>query len=67
MSVAGFITTVLPQISAGIAFQDGMAIGKFQGVISEQTPMGLRTVMQNLLGSSEGVVWPNCRRPSPAM
>src|SRR2546428_805745 len=56
VSVAGFITTVFPQISAGITFQDGIAMGKFQGVMSEQTPMGLRTDMQNLLGSSEGVV-----------
>ncbi len=48
-------------------FQEGMAMGKFQGVMSAQTPMGLRTVMQNLLGSSEVVVCPNSRRPSPAM
>ena len=44
-----------------------MAMGKFHGVISPHTPSGLRTVMQNLLGSSEVVVWPNSRRPSPAM
>src|SRR2546425_1238927 len=56
-----------PQISAGIIFHEGMAIGKFHGVIIAQTPMGCRTLMANLSRSSEGVVWPNCRRPSPAM
>ena len=32
--VAGFITTLLPKASAGAAFQAGMAIGKFHGVIT---------------------------------
>src|SRR3990172_4274046 len=67
VSVAGLNTTVLPQIKAGISFHDGMAMGKFHGVIKAQTPMGWRTDMANLLGSSAGVVWPNCLRPSPAM
>ena len=67
MSSAGFNTTVLPQMSAGMIFQDGMAMGKFHGVIKPQTPMDWRTLMANLLGSSEGVVWPKRRRPSPAM
>ena len=67
MSVAGLITTVLPQMSAGMIFQEGMAMGKFQGVTSEHTPIGLRTHMQNLLASSEVVVCPKSRRPSPAM
>src|SRR5579862_8414390 len=40
---AGFNTTVLPQISAGAIFHAGMALGKFQGVISPTTPMGLRS------------------------
>ena len=31
--LAGFSTTVLPKASAGAAFQAGMAMGKFQGVI----------------------------------
>src|SRR5438552_11962611 len=35
---AGFTTTVFPQISAGASFHAGMALGKFQGVISPTTP-----------------------------
>ena len=67
MSFAGLKTTVLPQTSAGTIFQDGIAIGKFHGVITPTTPIGVRTLMLNLSGSSDGVVWPNRRRPSPAM
>src|SRR6266849_4081749 len=52
---------------AGSSFQDGIAIGKFQGVIMPQTPIGCRTAIANLLGSSEGTVGPNMRRPSPAL
>src|SRR5687768_4314814 len=33
VSVAGLNTTVLPHTRAGAIFQDGMAIGKFQGVM----------------------------------
>ena len=67
MSFAGLKTTVLPQTSAGTIFQEGIAIGKFHGVITPTTPIGARTLMLNLSGSSDGVVWPNRRRPSPAM
>ena len=67
MSVAGLKTTVLPHTRAGAIFQDGIAIGKFQGVITPITPIGWRTLMLNLSRSSLGVVWPNRRRPSPAM
>src|SRR5579884_3659499 len=56
VSEAGLITTVSPQTRAGKIFQEGIAIGKFHGVISAHTPTGIRTVMQNLSGSSEGVV-----------
>src|SRR3984893_14412201 len=66
VSCAGLITHVLPQTMAGRIFHDGIAMGKFQGVIMPQTPIGERTAMANLLGSSEGVVGPNIRRPSPA-
>src|SRR5689334_25147457 len=64
---AGLKTTVLPQTRAGTIFHEGIAIGKFQGVMTEQTPSGWRTDMANLFRSSEGTVWPNMRRPSPAM
>ena len=67
MSSAGLMTQVLPQTSAGKSFHEGMAMGKFHGAIMPQTPTGMRSDMANLLGSSEGVVWPKRRRPSPAM
>ena len=67
MSFAGLNTTVLPQTSAGTIFQEGIAIGKFQGVITPTTPIGARRLMLNLSGSSDGVVWPDRRLPSPAM
>ena len=54
-------------MSAGIDFHAGIAIGKFHGVIRPHTPSGSRTAMLNLLGSSDGVVTPCRRRPSPAM
>src|SRR5439155_20570030 len=67
VSCAGLITQVLPQTSAGSSFHEGIAMGKFHGVIMAQTPIGVRTALANLLGSSDGVVGPNMRRPSPAM
>src|SRR3989442_8680898 len=67
VSCAGLITHVLPQTMAGSNFHDGIAIGKFHGVIIAQTPIGVRTAIANLFGSSDGVVGPNMRRPSPAM
>ena len=67
VSVAGLKTTVLPATSAGAIFQDGIAIGKFHGVITPMTPIGIRTDIWNLLRSSDGVVCPKRRRPSPPM
>src|SRR5260370_17742601 len=67
VSSAGLMMQVLPQTSAGNSFHDGMAMGKFHGVIMPHTPTGMRTDMANLLGSSEGTVCPNMRRPSPPM
>ena len=64
---AGLNTTVLPQTSAGMIFHEGIAIGKFHGVMIEHTPSGCRTDIANLLRSSDGTVCPNIRRPSPAM
>ncbi len=61
------MTQVLPQTIAGSSFQEEIAMGKFQGVIMPQTPMGWRTAMANLLGISEGTVGPKRRRPSPAL
>ena len=45
---------MLPLMSAGISFQHGMAIGKFQGVMSPATPMGSRMLIAHLSGSSDG-------------
>ena len=42
VSEAGFMTTVLPKASAGALFHAGIAIGKFHGVISPNTPSGSR-------------------------
>src|ERR1700733_16062405 len=56
VSSAGLITQVLPQIRAGNSFHDGMAMGKFQGVIMPQTPTGMRTDIANWSRNSEGVV-----------
>src|SRR5215475_2228392 len=67
VSSAGLMTHVLPQTSAGKSFHEGIAMGKFHGAIMPQTPTGMRTDMANLDFSSDGVVWPKRRRPSPAM
>ncbi len=67
VSVAGLMTTVFPQTSAAVDFQAGIAMGKFHGVMNAQTPIGERTDIANLFGSSDGVVWPCSRRPSPPM
>jgi hypothetical protein len=66
VSVAGLITIVLPAMSAAMDFHAGMAIGKFHGVTRAQTPMGCLTHIANLFESSDGVVNPKRRRPSPA-
>ena len=66
-SEAGLNTTALPATSAGISFQHGIAIGKFQGVMIPAIPIGWRMLMAHLSGSSEGTVSPNIRRPSPAI
>ena len=56
VSSEGLKTTVLPQTSAGMIFHDGIAIGKFHGVMMAHTPSGCRTDIANLSGSSDGTV-----------
>ena len=56
VSLEGFHTTALPQASAGKIFHEGIARGKFHGVIIAATPTGLLTVVANLDGNSEGAV-----------
>ena len=41
--------------------------GEGRRMFGQTTPTGMRTLIMNLSGSSLGVVWPNMRRPSPAM
>ena len=67
VSEDGLKTTVLPVTSAGIIFQHGIAIGKFQGVMTPATPSGWRMLIAHLSGSSDGTVSPAIRRPSPAI
>ncbi|GBD30956.1 hypothetical protein HRbin32_02071 [bacterium HR32] len=55
-SGAGLNTTVFPHTRAGTIFHDGMARGKFHGVITPTTPRGWRTQYAALLGISLGVV-----------
>ena len=57
------MTTPLPASSAGKIFHDGMATGKFHGVMRPTTPTGWRVVQQSLLPSSEGTVAPQAARP----
>ena len=63
---AGFSTTVLPQISAGASFHAGIALGKFHGVISPTTPIGLRSANMCTRSRSEGTSMPGMREPSAA-
>src|SRR6185369_9549103 len=53
VSLAGLNTTVLPVTRAGIIFQHGMAIGKFQGVMTPAMPIGWRLLIAHLSGSSD--------------
>ena len=56
----------LPASSAGKHFHDGIATGKFHGVIIPTTPTGWRVVQPILFGISDGIVSPHAARPSPA-
>ena len=64
---AGLKTTVLPQTSAGAIFQVGIAIGKFHGVITPTTPIGIahahRELVAQLATASSGRTGAGPRRP----
>ena len=62
----GFSTIPLPASSAGKHFHDGMATGKFHGVIIPTTPTGCRVVHAILSDSSEATTLPSAARPWPA-
>jgi hypothetical protein len=59
----GLITTPLPASTAGKIFHDGIATGKFHGVIIPTTPTGWRVVQHSLSPNSEGTVSPQAERP----
>jgi hypothetical protein len=46
----GLKTTVLPKASAEPIFRDGIAIGKFHGVITPITPIGSRPISTPTFG-----------------
>ena len=48
--LAGLNSTVLPKASAGATFQAGIAMGKFQGVMTATTPTGMRWVNSRVPG-----------------
>ena len=62
---AGFMITVLPQISAGASFHAGIALGKFHGVTRPTTPSGLRNANMWTRSRSLGTSMPIMREPSP--
>ena len=76
VSSAGFSTTVLPAASAGPTFQEAIAIGKFQGVISADHAERLAEGQVHAAGHGDGVaqqplrgagvVVGTCRPPSPS-
>src|SRR5688572_12846008 len=55
---AGLSTTVLPNASAGAAFQSGIASGKFHGVIRPTTPNGSCSVNWSAPGACAGITSP---------
>src|ERR671912_1683576 len=61
---AGFITMVLPEIRAGAIFHEGIASGKFHGVMRATTPRGSLMELWVTPGRAEGGVMPGIRQPS---
>ena len=55
-SSAGLKTLAFPHSNAGNIFQVGMAIGKLNGVMMPQTPIGRRKLIAHLFRSSLGTV-----------
>src|SRR5258706_6803979 len=63
---AGLTTTVHPAASAGATLRVIIALGKFQGVIAAQTPIGSLSTSNRLSGAWVGIVSPYTRLPSSA-
>jgi hypothetical protein len=62
--LAGFNTTVLPPISAGVPFRHGTLNGKFHGVTIATGPSASRVEYASVPPTSTGTVWPHSRTPS---
>src|SRR6266513_2401041 len=58
VAVAGFKTMVQPAASAGPDLRVIMALGKFQGVIAAQTPIGSLSTTMRLSAWCPGMVSP---------
>ena len=58
VTLAGFMTTQLPNASAGADFHAGIAIGKFHGVIRPKTPTASRRVETSMPGRVDSSDWP---------
>jgi len=61
---AGFMTMVLPEIRAGAIFHEGIASGKFHGVMRATTPKGSLMELWVTPGRAEGGAMPGMRQPS---
>ena len=64
VKLAGFRTTVLPPISAGVALRHGTLNGKFHGVTSATGPSASRVEYASVPSTSTGTVCPHNRTPS---
>ena len=63
---AGFQMTALPKAKAGAIFQEAVAVGKFQGLMTVTTPMGSRRTSISTPGRTESAVSPICLKTSAA-
>jgi hypothetical protein len=66
VSSLGFRMTVLPETSAGVISQSGIAIGKFHGAMQPTTPFGLRRMKASFSETSLLMIWPTGSLPNPA-
>ncbi len=58
VSSEGLTTMVQPAAKAGPTLRVIMAVGKFQGVMAAQTPMGCFSTTMRLSGPCEGITSP---------
>ena len=65
VTLAGFQRTALPKARAGAIFQAGVAMGKFQGLMTATTPTGSRRTSISMAGRTLSAMSP-CRRSASA-